>query len=91
MRLSHGGLGDTQLAGVFNLSILLLRNALAEPPVRAKPFRKGENKMGIARSFNSWIKYRQIANELEGLSNRQLADLGIERRNIDRVAVKAAL
>ncbi|MBB4121123.1 DUF1127 domain-containing protein [Martelella radicis] len=47
--------------------------------------------MGIARSFNSWIKYRQIANELEGLSNRQLADLGIERRNIDRVAVKAAL
>ena len=47
--------------------------------------------MGIARSFNSWVKYRQIANELDRLSNRELADLGIERKNISRVAMKAAL
>ncbi|TCT40946.1 DUF1127 domain-containing protein [Martelella mediterranea] len=46
--------------------------------------------MGVARSFNNWIKYRQTVSELDRMSGRELADLGINREDIRRVARKAA-
>lgn len=46
--------------------------------------------MGIARSFNNWMKYRQTVNELDRMNSRELADLGINREDIRRVARKAA-
>jgi len=42
--------------------------------------------MNIARAYNTWRKYRQTVNELGRMSNRELADLGIAREDIRRVA-----
>ncbi|TCT45102.1 DUF1127 domain-containing protein [Martelella mediterranea] len=46
--------------------------------------------MSMARSFNNWIKYRRTVSELDRMSTRELADLGINREDIRRVARKAA-
>ncbi|MEK1851087.1 MAG: DUF1127 domain-containing protein [Phyllobacterium sp.] len=46
--------------------------------------------MNVARSFNTWRKYRQTVTELGRMTSRQLQDLGIDRgdiRNIARAAV----
>ncbi|MBB5754449.1 DUF1127 domain-containing protein [Prosthecomicrobium pneumaticum] len=44
----------------------------------------------LLSGFNTWRKYRQTYNELVRLSNRELADLGMSRNDIDTVARKAA-
>ncbi|MBB3933810.1 uncharacterized protein YjiS (DUF1127 family) [Kaistia hirudinis] len=41
---------------------------------------------GIIASYKSWLKYRQTCNELNRLTNRELADLGIARGDITNVA-----
>lgn len=46
--------------------------------------------MSMARSFNSWIKYRRTVSELDRMSTRELSDLGISREDIRRVARKAS-
>ncbi|MBB4124506.1 MULTISPECIES: DUF1127 domain-containing protein [Martelella] len=46
--------------------------------------------MSMAHSFNNWMKYRQTVSELNRMNNRELADLGINREDIRRVARKAA-
>ncbi|TPW32399.1 DUF1127 domain-containing protein [Martelella alba] len=46
--------------------------------------------MGMARSFNNWVKYRQTVSELDRMSTRELSDLGINREDIRRVARKAS-
>jgi len=51
--------------------------------------RKRGKTMNIARSFNSWRKYRQTVTELDRMSNRELHDLGIDRSDIRRVARQA--
>jgi uncharacterized protein YjiS (DUF1127 family) len=46
--------------------------------------------MNVARSFNTWRKYRQTVTELGRMTSRELQDLGIDRgdiRNIARAAV----
>jgi uncharacterized protein YjiS (DUF1127 family) len=40
--------------------------------------------------YASWKRYARTVQELEGLSNRDLADLGIARADIQRVAREAA-
>ncbi len=40
----------------------------------------------VVRKYASWVNYRRTVGELSRLSNRQLGDLGIERRNIRSVA-----
>ncbi|WP_174803507.1 DUF1127 domain-containing protein [Martelella limonii] len=45
--------------------------------------------MSMARSFNSWMKYRQTVSELNRMNSRELADLGINREDIRQVARKA--
>ena len=36
--------------------------------------------------IRSWLRYRETVRELERLSDRDLADLGISRADIDTVA-----
>ena len=56
---------------------------------------------GLADRFTGWVKsiklavarravYEQTVRELNGLTNRELADLGIARLNIEDVARAAA-
>ena len=40
--------------------------------------------------YNSWKRYSRTVAELESLSNRELADLGIARTDIHRLAKEAA-
>ena len=42
--------------------------------------------MNITDSYRRWRRYRRAVNELSGLSNRELDDLGIARGEIARVA-----
>lgn len=42
--------------------------------------------MNIVRSYNNWRRYRETVNELNRLSQRELADLGIARSDIHSVA-----
>ncbi|MCM2503582.1 MULTISPECIES: DUF1127 domain-containing protein [Aureimonas] len=45
--------------------------------------------MNIVRSYASWRRYRETCTELNRLSQRELADLGISRADIPSIA-KAA-
>jgi uncharacterized protein YjiS (DUF1127 family) len=40
--------------------------------------------------INAWKRYSRTVSELESLSNRELADLGLSRTDIARVAREAA-
>jgi uncharacterized protein YjiS (DUF1127 family) len=40
--------------------------------------------------YNTWKRFSRTVSELEALSNRELADLGINRVDITRVAREAA-
>lgn len=45
--------------------------------------------MSMMSSYRNWRTYRNTVAELNGLSNRALADMGIARGNIKDVARKA--
>lgn len=45
---------------------------------------------GLAQRFQSYRTYRQVLSELESLSDRELADLGISRHAIRSIAYRAA-
>lgn len=45
--------------------------------------------MSIVRNYRNWRTYRTTVSELSRLSNRELADLGINRGEIHAVARKA--
>ena len=47
--------------------------------------------MNLIRNYRNWRRYRETVSELSRLSNRELADLGITRGDIRRVARKAAI
>lgn len=42
--------------------------------------------MNLIRNYQNWRRVRETVNELNRLSNRELADLGINRADIERVA-----
>ena len=44
----------------------------------------------IVRFFREWRRYSQSLNELNRLGDRELADIGISRSDIPRVAWNAA-
>jgi uncharacterized protein YjiS (DUF1127 family) len=46
--------------------------------------------MSIARRFNTWRQVRNTAAELNRLSQRELADLGISRFDIPELARQSA-
>jgi uncharacterized protein YjiS (DUF1127 family) len=45
--------------------------------------------MNVARSLNNWCEYRQTVSELGRMTNRELNDLGISRRDIHTIARSA--
>ena len=45
--------------------------------------------MNLINSYKTWLKYRETKNELSRLTQRELADLGINRADINQVARKA--
>ena len=45
--------------------------------------------MNLIRNYRNWRRYRDTVTELNRLSNRELADLGIARTEIHTVARKA--
>jgi len=45
----------------------------------------------VVRNLRSWRKYNVTRNELMRLSEHELADLGISRTEIDRVARQVSL
>jgi len=45
--------------------------------------------MSLIRNYRNWRRYRDTVNELNRLSNRELADLGISRTEIHTMARKA--
>lgn len=49
--------------------------------------RNGEYMLtSIARLLNEWKRYSEARKELSHLSDRELADIGITRSDIDRIA-----
>lgn len=46
--------------------------------------------MDIFNNIRTWNRVRQTRNELSGLSNRELDDLGITRSEIPFIAKRAA-
>lgn len=46
--------------------------------------------MNLVRTYRSWRRYNETARELNRLSNRQLADLGVNRADIYLVARSAS-
>jgi uncharacterized protein YjiS (DUF1127 family) len=44
----------------------------------------------IARLFQAWKRYETVRRELSHLSDRELADIGITRSDIDRIAAQEA-
>ena len=40
----------------------------------------------LARLINSWKRYENVRRELSHLTDRELADIGITRSDIDRIA-----
>ncbi len=44
----------------------------------------------IVRFFHAWRSYNRSLNELSRLGDRELADIGISRSDIPRVAMSAA-
>ncbi|WP_341861937.1 DUF1127 domain-containing protein [Gymnodinialimonas sp. 57CJ19] len=41
-------------------------------------------------AYNNWRVYHRTLRELQDLSNRELADLGISRSTVTRIAMEAA-
>ena len=46
--------------------------------------------MGLVRNYREWRRTRETVRELNGLSNRELQDLGISRVDIPSIARQAA-
>lgn len=42
--------------------------------------------MNVLKSYQNWRQYRNAVAELNGLTNRNLADLGISRADIHTIA-----
>jgi uncharacterized protein YjiS (DUF1127 family) len=45
--------------------------------------------MNLIHNYRNWRRYRETVSELSRLTNRELADLGINRTDIRYVARKA--
>lgn len=63
-----------------------------DEPAGPAPTKTEENQMftQIVRFLRSWKRYNRSLNELNRLGDRELADIGISRSDIPRVAWGAA-
>ena len=61
------------------------------PPVQAGLNKRFQAALkSLTARYAQYRVYRETMNELQGLSNRELADLGLSRSEIRRVAYHAA-
>jgi uncharacterized protein YjiS (DUF1127 family) len=44
----------------------------------------------IIRAIHAWKRYGEVSRELSHLTDRELADIGITRSDIDRIATEAS-
>ena len=44
----------------------------------------------IARFYQAWKRHEEVRRELSHLTDRELADIGITRSDIDRIATQEA-
>jgi uncharacterized protein YjiS (DUF1127 family) len=65
---------------------------IPDPILAAVPPKKGRKIMllSIVRFINAWKRYGVAVDELSHLSDRELADIGITRGDIQRVAWEQA-
>ena len=63
-----------------------------EQPGTGRSLGKMRNQMfaSIVRFLHAWRRYNRNLNELSRLGDRELADIGISRSDIPRVAMTAA-
>ncbi|MBN9064541.1 MAG: DUF1127 domain-containing protein [Rhizobiales bacterium 65-9] len=47
--------------------------------------------MNIIRKINEWTRYRRTLRELGTLNARELADIGVQRHDIRRIAREVAM
>jgi len=61
----------------------------SEIPANRRAHRRGKDLdmfASIARLFHAWKRHEVVTRELSNLSDRELADIGITRSDIDRIA-----
>lgn len=51
---------------------------------------RNTNNTTLYNRFRRWRRYRETVRELQGLSSRELTDLGIHRSEIGRLAREAS-
>jgi uncharacterized protein YjiS (DUF1127 family) len=70
-----------------NLPIFQEDNGRRQPDLRGK---KDTMFAALVRFIQEWKRYNQSLNELSRLGDRELADIGISRSDIPRIAWNAA-
>ena len=62
------------------------------PALPDNPLGKKDKKMltSIARLYQAWKRHEAVKRELSHLTDRELADIGITRSDIDRIASQEA-
>jgi len=70
-----------------NIPIFVSNNSPARPETNGK---KDTMFAAIVRFIQEWKRYNQSLNELSRLGDRELADIGISRSDIARVAWNSA-
>ena len=57
--------------------------------MRVRSFGFGFSLQGLADRATRYVRFRKTLNELRGLSDRELADLGLNRAMLPRIAQQA--
>jgi len=58
--------------------------------VRRRTKTMSSNSNTMLNRYRRWRRYRETVRELQGLSTRELSDLGIHRNDIGRIARQAS-
>jgi uncharacterized protein YjiS (DUF1127 family) len=91
MRLVHCCGATLLLFGAANIPMFTARDSPANSPAKAGLKRKRKAMFAsVVRFIREWKKYNRSLTELSRLGDRELADIGISRSDIHRVAWKAA-
>ncbi len=60
------------------------------PPSSARQSKRAHYFEGLVRRYSQYRSYRQTLDELQSLSDRELADLGVHRSQLRSIAYRAA-
>jgi uncharacterized protein YjiS (DUF1127 family) len=80
--------GDIQITGPEESVLLRRRTDHDHRCIPALRRRKGRKTMftSIVRRYQAWRRYETVRRELSHLTDRELADIGITRSDIERIA-----